>query len=99
MEELAFEQERRLAPPAFALRKPRKGAASNKLPGCLGDYVIISRRAPAGERGQVLLVPADLRQCEGVMLEKSATPGQSSRRRRIQARLIRRMPSSMPFVQ
>ena len=30
---------------------------------------------------------------------RSATPGQSSRSRRIQARLIRRMPISMPLVQ
>ena len=98
-DQLALEQPRRVPPPAVALREPREGAAGHELPGGLGDHVIVGRGAPAAERGQVLLVPADLPHGERVALEQVATPGQSSSRRRIQARLIRRTPSSMPLVQ
>ena len=99
-EQLALEQTRGLPPPASALREPREGAAGHELPGRLGDDVVVGRRAPAPERGQVLLVPADLLDRELVVARTGPlTPGQSSSRRRIQARLIRRMPTSMPLVQ
>ena len=62
---------RGLAPPALALREPGEGAAGHELPGGLGNHVVVGRGAPAGERGQVLLMPADLPQGERVMLEQA----------------------------
>ena len=53
-----------------ALGEPREGAAGHELTGCFGDHVIVGRRAPAGECGEVLLVPADLPQRERVVLEQ-----------------------------
>ena len=50
--------------------EPREGAAGHQLPGRLGDHVVVGRRTAAGERGEVLLVPADLPQGERVPLEQ-----------------------------
>ena len=76
-----------LPPPARAFGEPVKGTAGYKLSRRLGDDVVVGRRAPAPERGQVLLVPADLLHREFVALEeaggarppvqKAADPGQA----------------------
>ena len=97
--QLALEQARGLLPPARALRKPREGAAGHELAGGLGDHVVVGRRAPAAERGEVLLVPVDLPYREVVVLEQVRAPGQPSSRRLIQTKLIRRIPISIPLVQ
>ena len=68
--ELAFEQPRRLPPPAALSGKPRKRTARDELSRGLGDDVVVRRRAAAGERGQILLVPADLADREVVALEQ-----------------------------
>ena len=54
------QQRRGLAPPPLALGEPRERAARRELPGRLGDQVVVRRRSAALERGEVLLVPADL---------------------------------------
>ena len=69
-DQLSFQQERGLAPPSLALAKPREGAARRQQPGGFGDHVVVGRGAPAGERGEVLLVPADLPHGERVALEQ-----------------------------
>ena len=65
-----FQQARGPAPPPLALAEPREGAARHQLPGGLGYHVVVGRGAPAGERGEVLLVPADLPHGERVALEQ-----------------------------
>src|SRR2546430_14516636 len=69
-DELSFQQERGPAPPSLALTEPRERAARHQLPGGLGYHVVVGRGAPAGERGEVLLVPADLPDGERVALEQ-----------------------------
>ena len=69
-DELSFQQERGPAPPSLALAEPRERAARHQLPGGFGDHVVVGRGAPAGERGEVLLVPADLPDGERVALEQ-----------------------------
>ncbi len=52
-------------------REPREGAAGHELPGRLGDDVVVGGRAPAPERGEVLLMPADLPNRQLVLLEQA----------------------------
>jgi hypothetical protein len=80
--QFALEQARGLPPPAAALRKPREGAASHELSGRLGDDVVVADE-PGPERGEVLLMPADLPHRQLVMLEQAGDAGPVSSRRRI----------------
>src|ERR1019366_5480798 len=54
-DELAFEETGRLPLLAIDLREPAEGAACHELPGRLRDDVVVGRRAPAPERGQVFV--------------------------------------------
>ena len=91
---------RGLAPPALALREttgrrswPRAARRPRRSRGCWPTSPGWgTRRGTAGASGSA--GPRARRRSN-----RSATPGQSSSRRRIQARLISRMPSSMPLVQ
>ena len=58
------------APPPDGVGEPGERAGGRELPGGLGDQVVVSRRPPALERGQVLLVPANLVQRQVVTLEE-----------------------------
>src|SRR5205823_3586199 len=74
-DQLTLEELSGLMPPPLAFREPWEGTAGHQSPGRLRDHVVISRRAAAGKRGEIQLVPVDLPDSEGVAFEQIGHPG------------------------
>ena len=97
--ELPLQQGCRVGPPARALANQGNAQAATSWPAASAMTWLLADEPRLSERGQVLLVPADLAQRESLCSNRSATSGQSSSSRRIQVQLISRRPISIPLVQ
>ena len=85
--------------PSTTLREPGKCAAGDELAGASAMRWLLAEEPRLRIAGQVPLMPKSWLTARLVVLEEVGDPGPASSRRRIQAQLIRRSPSSMPLVQ